>query len=306
MNTQAILNNASLTKTEKIRQLLALGLTRREVADLTGGNYGFVQNVFAKYWPNQVQSKGIFRPALFNKKFGIEIEAHGATRSKVLMAIRAAGISIEDESYNHTTRGWWKIVSDSSISGENGFEIVSPILEGEAGLEQLRKVCEALTSVRAKINKSCGTHVHFDAAGMGIGEVKNLMLNYAAYENHIDSFLPNSRRGNNNEYCKSLRNDRAKIETANSISGLATAIGTRYRKINLQSFIRHGSIEFRQHSGTTEFEKIKNWVLFLHNLVDYSKKHKVSESEATFESLQKFNQEEIYNYLYNRRNDLSA
>jgi len=306
MNTQTILSNESLTKTEKIRQLLALGLTRREVADLTGGNYGFVQNVFAKYWPSQVQIKGIFRPSVFNKKFGIEIEAHGVTRSKVLAAIRTAGIRIEDESYNHSTRGWWKIVTDASISGDNGFEIVSPILEGEAGLEELRKVCEALTSIRAKINKTCGTHVHFDAAGMGINEVKNLMLNYAAYESQIDTFLPNSRRGNNNQYCKSLRSEKAKIEAATGIRELATAIGTRYQKINLQSFIRHGSIEFRQHSGTTEFEKIKNWVMFLHNLVDFSKKHKVSESEATFESLQKFNQPEIYNYLYNRRNDLAA
>lgn len=306
MNTQAILSNENLTKTEKIRQLLALGLSRKEVADLTGGNYGFVQNVFAKYWPNQVQSKGVFRPLIFNKKFGIEIEAHGVSRSKVLTAIRAKGVRIEDENYNHTTRGWWKIVSDSSINGDNGFEIVSPILEGEAGLEELKKVCEALTEVRAKINKSCGMHVHFDASGMGIGEVKNLMLNYAAYENHIDSILPNSRRGNTNTYCQSLKNDKAKIEAATGIRELANAIGTRYRKINLQSFVRHGSIEFRQHSGTVEFEKIKNWVLFLHNLVDFSKKKKVEQGEATFESFQKFNQEEIYNYFYNRKNDLSA
>ena len=306
MNTQAILNNENLTKTEKIRQLLALGLTRKEVANLTGGNYGFVQNVFAKYWPSQVQSKGVFHPLTFNKKFGIEIEAYGVSRSKVLTAIRTKGIRIEDESYNHITRGWWKIVSDSSISGESGFEIVSPILEGQAGLEELKKVCEALTEVRAKINKSCGMHVHFDASQMGIREVKNLMLNYATYEKHIDSILPNSRRGNTNNYCQSLQNDKTKIEIATSVRELASAIGTRYRKINLQSFVRHGSIEFRQHSGTIEFEKIKNWVLFLHNLVDFSKKKKVEQAEATFESFQKFNQEEIYNYLYNRKNDLNA
>ena len=37
------------SKTRKIQQLLMLGLTRREVADLvTNGNYGFVQNVYAK------------------------------------------------------------------------------------------------------------------------------------------------------------------------------------------------------------------------------------------------------------------
>lgn len=41
--------NQSITKTAKIQQLLLLGLTRRQVADLvTNGNYGFVQNVYKK------------------------------------------------------------------------------------------------------------------------------------------------------------------------------------------------------------------------------------------------------------------
>ena len=42
--------NQRITKTSKIQQLLLLGLTRRQVADLvTNGNYGFVQNVFKRF-----------------------------------------------------------------------------------------------------------------------------------------------------------------------------------------------------------------------------------------------------------------
>ncbi len=45
---QSILNENG-TKTSKIQKLLALGLTRRQVADLAaGGNYGFVQNVYKR------------------------------------------------------------------------------------------------------------------------------------------------------------------------------------------------------------------------------------------------------------------
>ena len=45
---QGILNENG-TKTSKIQKLLALGLTRRQVADLvTNGNYGFVQNVYKR------------------------------------------------------------------------------------------------------------------------------------------------------------------------------------------------------------------------------------------------------------------
>ena len=45
---QSILNENG-TKTAKIQKLLALGLTRRQVADLAAdGNYGFVQNVYKR------------------------------------------------------------------------------------------------------------------------------------------------------------------------------------------------------------------------------------------------------------------
>ena len=74
----------------------------------------------------------------------------------------------------------------------------------------------------------------------------------------------------------------------------------------MQSYVRHNTIEFRQHSGTVEFEKIANWILFLHNLVEYSKTKKVLASEASFESFQKFNQPEVVNYLTTRINQLAA
>jgi hypothetical protein len=34
----------------------------------------------------------------------------------------------------------------------------------------------------------------------------------------------------------------------------------RYQKLNLESLERHGTIEFRQHSGTVDAEKAVNWV----------------------------------------------
>mgnify|MGYP000554292672 CR=1 FL=1 len=42
----------------------------------------------------------------------------------------------------------------------------------------------------------------------------------------------------------------------------------------LKACIRKGTIEFRQHQGTLSTEKLKNWVEFLVNLIDYSKNHR--------------------------------
>ncbi|OZI08222.1 amidoligase enzyme [Siphonobacter sp. BAB-5385] len=306
MNTQVILTNNALTKTEKIRQLLALGLSRREVADLTGGNYGFVQNVFAKYWPERVTSKKSFTFTTFNRKFGIEIEAHGVNPVQLAAALRNAGIECRTEGYNHTTRNHWKTVSDGSVQGTDTFELVSPILEGLEGLEQVKTVCRVLSQLRAKVNKTCGLHIHFDAEGFGIEQMKNTLINYAHYEGIIDSFMPLSRREDSNRYCQSVITLAGRVGQASTIRELINLQHTRFQKINLQAYLRHQTIEFRQHSGTVEFEKISNWILFLHNLVEYSKKKQVTRAEANFESLQKFQQPEIINYLQTRINQLAA
>ena len=145
--------NQRITKTSKIQQLLLLGLTRRQVADLvTNGNYGFVQNVYKR-----MIEAGTFQPGnqvvpnnlpeidyAFNRRFGVEIEAYNCTRERLARELREAGISVAVEGYNHDTRNHWKLVTDGSLSGSNTFELVSPILEGEAGLRELQKVCWVL------------------------------------------------------------------------------------------------------------------------------------------------------------------
>ena len=37
----------------------------------------------------------------------------------------------------------------------------------------------------------------------------------------------------------------------------------RYRKLNLVSLFKHGTIEFRLHQGTHSIEKITNWIYLL-------------------------------------------
>ena len=53
----------------------------------------------------------------------------------------------------------------------------------------------------------------------------------------------------------------------------------RYFKLNCQSFFRHGTIEFRHHSGTTDFAKIKNWILFTAIVIEKARGPVSSEKE---------------------------
>lgn len=283
--------NQRITKTSKIQQLLLLGLTRRQVADLvTNGNYGFVQNVYKK-----MLEAGTFAPETttaslpeidytFNRRFGIEIEAYNCTRDRLARELREAGINVGVEGYGHTTRNYWKLVTDASLSGNDTFELVSPILEGESGLRELEKVCWVLDLCDVKVNNSCGLHVHMDAADFTINTWKNLALSYKNIENVINAFMPNTRR--DNRYSKSLsRISESRILEANTISDLRGAFrNDRYHKVNLEAYARHRTVEFRQHGGSTNFTKMSNWVLFLSRMITFAQHAKV-EAGTTLQNL---------------------
>lgn len=264
-----------ITKTAKIQQLLLLGLTRRQVADLvTNGNYGFVQNVYKK----MLESGSFATPAAtseiidytFNRRFGIEIEAYNCNREKLAQELRDAGINVSVEGYNHTTRDHWKLVTDSSLTGNNTFELVSPVLQGEDGLHELRKVCWVLEYCNAKVNESCGLHIHMDAADFTLETWKNLALSYKNLESVIDAFMPESRR--RNRYCKSLSSIQVgNIQQAQNINELQRAFNCdRYHKLNIEAYSRHRTVEFRQHSGTTSFTKMENWIRFVANMITFA------------------------------------
>ena len=272
------------TKTSKIRQLFLLGVPRAEIARMvTNGNYGFVVNALRRMreregGPN-AHSATAAPDYTFNRKFGIEIEAYNCSRERLARELREAGIEVMVESYNHTTRPHWKLVTDSSISGNDTFELVSPILVGEAGLRELEKVCWILDLSDVKVNGSCGLHVHIDDAGFSLETWRNLSMRYRHLEPDIDRIFLFFCR--DNYYCKGLGyvSDEM-IRSARTVDELKNRIGNRYHKVNLEAYSRHKTVEFRQHSGTTNFTKMRNWVLFLHKLVTFATRGQVPAATA--------------------------
>lgn len=210
--------------------------------------------------------------------FGVELEFFHPrqTRSQVCAALNAAGIACQDETYNHRLSSHWKIVTDGSLLDySNGSEIVSPVLSGDEGFTALAKVCEVLTSLGCKVSKKCGLHVHVGARGEPVGFFKNLVRLYKKAEPVVDSFLAPSRRGSfaGNGFCNTTNINETAMDAASTVEQVATASGQdhgvysarssrRYRKLNLQSYWQHGTVEFRHHQGTVEADKACNWVRF--------------------------------------------
>jgi hypothetical protein len=194
-------------------------------------------------------------------KFGIELECFNVPQITVAHALRTAGINAVTAGYSGRDYNVWQIKTDGSINGRDGFEVVSPILEGEAGIADARKVCEVLVALGAQVNKSCGFHIHHNAADWGIAKFRNLFKRFVKFETALDSIQPESRRANNNRYCVSVVKTFQQIDACTTVRALSDLYNNnRYVKLNLQSFFRMGSVEFRHHSGTVEADKVEQYI----------------------------------------------
>ena len=109
----------------------------------------------------------------------------------------------------------------------------------------LKSVCDVLAVADSKVNKTCGLHVHLD---MRYHDRYEAFSNLVSSQNILYQMVPQSRR--DNTYCK---------KTTTKDYQKARNQG-RYVGINPQSFSKHGTIEVRLHSGTTNFTKIINFV----------------------------------------------
>lgn len=254
------IKNGKGSKTMKKEALIKLGLRKHEI-DI----------VLADLIKQKRES--------FKFTFGVEIECLVTARIMRECAERN-NMPFQYEGYNHTDNNhYYKFVSDSSIRGENPIECVSPVLTGKDGMKSLENCCKALNEANAQVNISTGLHVHIGAQNLSDEAYVNVFKNYQKLECVIDTFMANSRRANNSQWCKSIQN----MDFSTCISKADVCItmnGNRYYKVNSCSYSRHRTIEFRQHQGSTDFEKISNWVNFCAKLVLWSRKN-VLESEIT-------------------------
>ena len=119
----------------------------------------------------------------------------------------------EDEDYSK-----WKIEPDSSV----GWEVISPVLEGQRGLIELHNACAALSAavedddLGLHINWRCGTHVHI---GWDDENVAKALLLTHLLEPVLRSLVPPSRFA---EFCP--ERDGYDIDTPNKYCRQVSAV----------------------------------------------------------------------------------
>ena len=210
-----------------------------------------------------------------NRKFGIEIETN-ASISTVVNLLTSGNVDALEESYGHAVCKFWKVVPDGSVYG--GSEIVSPILHGNDGLDQVVKVASILQDAMIKADHVCGLHVHVDASGLTAADIKNIIERYNKYESQIDRWMTPQRRGGNNSYCNSMSyvvnrfaSENFDVSRMNPRAFIERWAIDRFHKVNAAAYLRHGTIEFRQHHGTVDANEIVNWIKFCIQFIEDSR-----------------------------------
>ena len=237
------------------------------------------------------------------RDFGVEIEfliPRDKNQQDIANALSGIGIDTRVEGYNHTTRTHWKLVNDVSVIGNShhygGNELVSPRLSGQDGLDELGKVCDILNLLGCDINKTCGLHIHHDVTNIvnesdanAMRFIKNLVGLVAKYEHIIYKLISPSRldgRGYSIPCRKLYFEGMTSIQTTNEMKKTlnrkikrvvrdknegSTSRHLQHRRtcgLNLYKIWDRGSVEFRYHQGTLNFNKIKSWIVLTNAIIN--------------------------------------
>lgn len=280
------IKNQKSSRINKYQALIKLGLRDHEIG------------ILFDMWASDTQ-----KARRFSFTFGVEIECN-ITQQLVETHFTQNGVNYQYEGYNHRdNKTYYKFVRDASVRGDSPIECVSPVLTGtNKGFDSLKACCDSLNEGNAQVNRSCGLHVHI---GGNISEKQfaNVFQNYAMLENVIDTFMAQSRRANNNIYCHSMAG--LNFENCSTVSDVQSVCShDRYFKVNPMAWNRHHTIEFRQHQGTTSYEKISNWVKFCAQLVAWSKDHRFESPITSIDEIE-FLTKEQKEYFSNRVEQLA-
>ena len=236
------------------------------------------------------------------RTFGVEIEfiLNGPTRSELARRLTLAlqeefpNQKIVSEDYNHQVRNHWKIVTDASVYG--GAELVSPPLPATPeSFRQIEIITSAMRNNGCTIDRQCGLHVHQDANDLTVRQVGHIYGLYASFQTLISSSLAPSRRGTNS-YCRpesfdSMNDNYGNKATAKTWKGAKTKKlaksdfrqianktkkFSRYSAINIEPLRAYGTIEFRQHQGTLNADKIISWVLVTQAMIERFVQHNLT------------------------------
>ena len=225
-----------------------------------------------------------------NQNFGIEIEMTGITRATAAQIIAGhfstdachVGGGYDAYSIRDNSGRQWKVMSDASIhctgrgnrnaGNQYAVELVSPICQ-YADIETIQEIIRKLRAGGAKVNSSCGIHVHVDASNHTPKTLRNIVNIMASKEDLLYKAL--QVQVSREHYCQKADTrflDELNQKRPTTMSEVESLWyngngsrhfhydNSRYHALNLHSVFSKGTIEFRLFNSTLHAGEIKSYI----------------------------------------------
>lgn len=226
---------------------------------------------------------------------------------------RSLGLEIELSTQgNLPSSNLYTIIRDGSVNGDGKEVVVYPNL-GDQYIINTINIGKQLLDAGSVANESCGFHVHVGAEDLRAFELRRLLWIYKQMEGELYKFVFDPSRSTN-RFCKKLEHQaqfyvnlwQAKTSseirrliweglykvTFNKKEGHMDVFhspgvntirmekyqGCRYFGLNIHSQLYRGTMEWRQHHGTTNLGDLLYWPLFCGWVVEFA--HKWTDKEA--------------------------
>jgi hypothetical protein len=203
--------------------------------------------------------------------YGIEIETTIPNDAPVRVGGYHSGAPVATAQIPHFNGRAWRADQDGSIGcdiGRRGAEFVSPVLSGAAGLDNVAQACAFLKSIGAKVNDTCGLHIHVGLPTNDLRVIQRLVRIVGQFEQALFAST-GTRTRERSRYCQSIKTRRniecnwsSKRTLGDVQYGRDNDHACRYRTLNLTNLLsgRMPTVEFRVFSPSMNPTKIAAWV----------------------------------------------
>lgn len=207
-------------------------------------------------------SKPVWQGATTSGLVGLELEIEGNNLPTQV-----------SKCFSASNRRYWRVERDGSL--RNGLEYV---LSGPISLMDVEPAVESLfnkfNEAELVLSDRCSTHVHINCDTAKLNEIVSLFCLWALFEDIVIPWCGVTRTGNH--FCTplSVSPDPIKIMQDACKTGCLNPAGggrnLRYTAVNLYSFPKFGSVEFRSLRGAESPDMVVKWVKYLARLKELS------------------------------------
>ena len=247
-------------------------------------SYSKVKTLFGhKQYPDYTKESSLF---LLNRNVGVELEYENVSHWP-------DNIKDSGEFWEITEDGSLRKIKDDSVSLELRFKYPLSGIALEKALVSLKKYLAAEKDIVCSLRT--GLHVHLDVRDLSVTQIKNILITYLIVEKILYRYCGDDRE--NNVFCLPIYKTPEVLQKFSLAAfqdpitfKTAVSHSWKYSGLNLLSIWKKGSIEFRQHSATTNIEEIIYWINLIYSITKYGlslnyKVDKLIEYAATNDSI---------------------